>query len=804
MKKAIKAVLSFTLSASMLLPLTACSKNGKKKIKVKEDDPYFDATTVKLELKLDEDKEVEYSDCYNYTYLGDSIMATYYVSYKMPDDLAKQLKFANPETEEEMNELMEIYAQYYQQGTVYFDLDGNVKKTVPQDMDSNEYTMSMKEGPNGNLLTLTESYEYNPETMEGKETYYLKEIDGNGDVVSSKEIPLDDEKSWIENFFVLDDGSTIFTSWGSIWMIDANGKEVFNMSDADLETTNIFPYEDKWYVIVYEHNEDYTDFSYYIQELDLKQGKLVGNKVDCNPSLLWNMKVTDDGIYSYNGNGIVKVDPLKNESEVILDWNATDVNYTNLQADGLKIYSDDKIAFITTTYEEKDNGDWESETKLITLTRAEKNPHAGKTVISLGIDGTPSEAFMDYIIRYNTNEDNKARMTVTDYSADMDYDDYEKAMAEMADKVYLEMIAGSGPDILVNFSSYSQFNSEDVLLDLNKYIDGKDGLNRDDYFDNVFRAFETRGKLFQIPVCVDIHGLLANKDLIGERTGWTYSEFNQIVSTLPDDVSVFEDIQYEDLLEQLLANSMNSFVDYSKKEVYFDSDEFKQILNIAKTYGTDNPNAGDDMGMYEDDGMYYDPTEKLDEGILAMMDTYIYTLQMYASNSSVCNGNAIFVGMPSADGSGMTAAPMLTLAIAAKSANKEEAWDFIKFMYDEDEQYEFSSSFYSIPLSSAAFDRVNESAIENSAKEVEQYEEMMEQMEGQDYYMGNYKPQLLTEEDAQGFRKLVESVSTIYSSDPAIMNIIKEEAAAFFSDQRSAEDVCKNIQDRTTTIVHER
>ena len=87
MKKAIKAVLSFTLSASMLLPLTACSKNGKKKIKVKEDDPYFDATTVKLELKLDEDKEVEYSDCYNYTYLGDSIMATYYVSYKMPDDL---------------------------------------------------------------------------------------------------------------------------------------------------------------------------------------------------------------------------------------------------------------------------------------------------------------------------------------------------------------------------------------------------------------------------------------------------------------------------------------------------------------------------------------------------------------------------------------------------------------------------------------------------------------------------------------------------------------------------------------------
>ena len=56
----------------------------------------------------------------------------------------------------------------------------------------------------------------------------------------------------------------------------------------------------------------------------------------------------------------------------------------------------------------------------------------------------------------------------------------------------------------------------------------------------------------------------------------------------------------------------------------------------------------------------------------------------------------------------------------------------------------------------------------------------------------------------EGFKKLVESISTITANDMAVLSIIKEEAAAYFSGQQDMDTVCKNIQNRTANIVRER
>ena len=78
------------------------------------------------------------------------------------------------------------------------------------------------------------------------------------------------------------------------------------------------------------------------------------------------------------------------------------------------------------------------------------------------------------------------------------------------------MVSGTGPDILVNFGYFSQFNTDDVLVDLNTLIDDKDSnIKREDYYDNILRAAETNGKLYQIPLTYRISGLLGNADLLG-------------------------------------------------------------------------------------------------------------------------------------------------------------------------------------------------------------------------------------------------------------------------------------------------
>ena len=121
-------------------------------------------------------------------------------------------------------------------------------------------------------------------------------------------------------------------------------------------------------------------------------------------------------------------------------------------------------------------------------------------------------------------------------------------------------------------------------------------------------------------------------------------------------------------------------------------------------------------------------------------------------------------------------------------------------MFDEDSQYEYTTSYTSIPLNRKAFDRANEAAVRQSEWEYKQYEENALRY-GVDVAE---MPIRITSEHVEGFLGLVESVSTIVSVDPAVLAIIQEEAAGYFADQKSLDDVCRNIQNRTTTIVNER
>ena len=361
-------------------------------------------------------------------------------------------------------------------------------------------------------------------------------------------------------------------------------------------------------------------------------------------------------------------------------------------------------------------------------------------------------------------------------------------------------------DILVDFSCFSQFNSGEVLVDLNPYVDGENGLNREEYFDNVLSAFENKEKLFQIPVCFDIRGLLGNREMIGDRPGWTYSEFHQIVDTFPDGVSVFPYVEYEVLLENMLYDSMLSFVNYSKKEVYFDGDEFRQLLNIVKEYGENIQGEKEYRSNYgvpmidNDDGFDRTPLRMMNDRKLALMPTEIVNLYQYAENRSILSGNTVYIGMPSPDGAGLSVEPILTLAISAFSTSKDAAWDFIRLLFDEDSQYTYTSSLGSIPLNRKALDRINDDSFSDNQLLIEQFE-----LNTQVDYMPMPEDMVrIQESDTQGFKELVEKASTIVTSDPEIIAIIEDEAFDYFMDLKSVDEVCRIIQERASDVISKR
>ena len=143
MKKMARNVLAFALALTMAVPLAACKKtgddkkgggnarNGKKQTVIAEDDPFFDAVEIPLNVETDKDKKVIYKEISDPVIIGDRIFSTYNISYEMPKDVMDSIADIDCTNEKEYAKVQEIYNSYYEMGTLVYDIDGNLISRTP-------------------------------------------------------------------------------------------------------------------------------------------------------------------------------------------------------------------------------------------------------------------------------------------------------------------------------------------------------------------------------------------------------------------------------------------------------------------------------------------------------------------------------------------------------------------------------------------------------------------------------------------------------------------------------------------------
>ena len=810
MKKMARNVLAFALALTMAVPLAACKKtgddkkgggnarNGKKQTVIAEDDPFFDAVEIPLDVETDKDKKVIYKEISDPVIIGDRIFSTYNISYEMPKDVMDSIADIDCTNEKEYAKVQEIYNSYYEMGTLVYDIDGNlISRTPSADMES--ASGKLEKLADGTYVMVASKITPN----ECKTSSEIVKLNDKFEEQGSIKLDESIELGFGPDIIPLDNGNIMLCDYSAITVVDQNGKKIASES-ANGYCGKVYQADGKTYMLIDEFDSAKNEDKFYFQEIDPNTAKPVGDRIATTYEA-YNLMQGPDGLYSIGYSGLKKFDIASGSvGDVILDWNWTDVNSGYISTSNATILSDDEIIF--TKYSSGEENDPSvkvsgRDISLIKLTRAGKNPHAGKSVIELGCISAEAP-FRDYVIDYNKDPNHISRIMISDYADQIfEKSDYMQALADLSDRVYLDMLSGDGPDILMNFYGYSQFNNEEILEDLNKYVDGQGGLNRDDYFDNIFRACEESGKLFQIPVCVDISGFAGNPNLIGERTSWTYEEFEQVASSLPENVSVIRDTTRPDLLKMILESSLSSFVDNVNKEVSFDSADFIKLLNIVKKYGCDksvDDVSADREGMME----YVDDSDKFKEGLLALMNVDIYGVESYARLFDGLSFKPTLIGMPGSENAGMAASAQLSFAISASSSHKDEAWDFIRFLFDEECQSKFARSFWGIPVHRQALEKKNEEDVKEYNQYVEDYAQFLKD-EGlsEKEHMNMTK---ITPEICDGFIKMLEGVSVMKSTDTGILAIVTEETAAFFENQKPAEDVCKVIQNRASTKVHER
>ena len=226
----------------------------------------------------------------------------------------------------------------------------------------------------------------------------------------------------------------------------------------------------------------------------------------------------DGQVYFTTTDGISRIDLRNKRIERYFDYDECLINHNHLGDTQIIDCSDGKIIFLGGRRGYFVMGDpIEIGFDLYVLTKASKNPHAGKTVLELfATNGYADPVVSEAIIRYNsTNPDFFIEVT-DEYKVDSviyqsrsdTADDTANALMKrnlsLNDTLAINMVSGTGPDILIITDDMGRLNNSNYLFDLNSYFGNMDSGK---YFTNIIDAAKTDGKLYQLPLSFGIKGI---------------------------------------------------------------------------------------------------------------------------------------------------------------------------------------------------------------------------------------------------------------------------------------------------------
>ncbi len=620
--------------------------------------------------------------------------------------------------------------------------------------------------------------------------FILLKWDAEGNLVIDKDItPGEGEYIYAQNMRLLADGNLqIMTGNNQIIVFDKEGNEVSNIK-MDEEVVKNFNYmipkaDGNMYITSFDDN--WT--KQYISEVNITTGTLVGEKMELPGNLAnYGMSAGGDladfilndniGLYTYN---IGDAEPKK-----LMDYINSDIatyGFNNIQ------FLDEKT--FVASY--NDTVDWT--TRIGKFTYVDPSTIPDKQTLVLGVNYLNSDV-KKRVIDFNKASTNY-RITIKDYNSYNTMEDYTLAQTQMNN----DIISGQMPDIMTiyNDQDITSWVNKGLLADIGQMIANDPELSKIEYVENVFDAFKVNDTLYTVVPGFNVQTMIARKDMVGDISGWTMTEFREFMKKQPAELKPFgDDMLREQFLSMVISFCGNDFVDVNTGKCNFDSEEFMAMLEYANTfpkeYAEDYWNDYDWRAM---ESMYREKKALMLNYYMSRVQDMVHTIH------GTLGAEAAFVGFPGTDGNGSILYPAGNMyVLSAKSQNLDGAWEFVRGYLTE--EYQTSEDMYSMPVMKSAFEAQAKKAMEKPYWINEETGEKEEY----DYTTWINDEEVIlepfTQEEVQAAIDFIYSVDkrAFYNQD--IMNIINEEAASFFEGQKSARDVAQIIQSRVQIFVDE-
>ncbi len=631
------------------------------------------------------------------------------------------------------------------------------------------------------------------EAQKYEQKFYIRSFDKQGNELSCALIPTSQEE-WLDAYRMkLDsEGNVLVTTGEGIRAIAPDGSDAYTIAYEGYVDGIVTLADGNAAIFAWNDGEG----GYMVHPIDAATGT-IGEGTALNVDA-YNT-VTGNGEYDFfstNGTNFYGY-KLGQEPEKLFNWINCDVNGSQINV--LGVSEDGVVTGIISQWNESDQS---TDYEIVTVKKVPYDSVPRKESLSMAV------LYLDYnvqdmIVDFNRSND-KYRVEIVDYSEASD-GDWQAA----AEKLNTEIMSGKVPDIFcLNGLNYTQLAAKGVLEDLYPYLDADPELERSDFFPNILTAMEVGGKLCTTVAGVYINSAIGASSVVGDTPGWTYDEFNAALASMPEGCTAFDEyVTRDSILQTCLALDMDAFVDWGSGQCNFNSQQFIELLNFAKSFP-----ASFDWDNYNWETAV-STEDRLASGMQMLVQTSAYSIDdiFYNNYTSFMGSPITYIGYPSSSGTGnMFSLTESGYAMSSKTEHKDAVWQLLREFFTKEYHDE---KVYSL---SSRIDVFEEKAKEATTIQYQKDAEGNNILDDKGepipvvrYSMWNQHTDKIEEiyalnvEQVDQIRELIETTTKMADYDDSIIRIVTEQAAPFFEGQKSAEEVAKLVQSKVNIYVNE-
>ena len=378
------------------------------------------------------------------------------------------------------------------------------------------------------------------------------------------------------------------------------------------------------------------------------------------------------------------------------------------------------------------------------------------------------------VIAFN-KANSQYEITLKEY---FDEDNGESA-ADAIQELNEDIAKGSIPDLLDLSLLTNQYAAKGLFEDLSVYIEKDSELSEEQFVEPVFQAMKNNGKLYAIAPYFGIATLIGKKEYAEQLNGLTVEKLIAFCKEHEDKLPFYAETK-ADLLSILLEGCIADYYDWERGTCQFDSQEFKDVLTFCNQIMSDD-NLLDGNATRN---------ELIEQGKVLLVNESDFVPQDILTYAKMFGGEISYIGYPNKEGHGSYFAFNSQIGIYSGSDVKEGAWEFLRTLLSSEQQEKYAdiySGLDRIPVRKDCFDQL----MTNLSTSQGEFEEA-----GEDY-------EVITQEQEQAFRDIVNNTNKAISYDIEMMNIIDEEAQAYFAGKKDIDKTVRIIQKRCTTYMSE-